>query len=89
MGDWQTIDSAPKDGKMFLGWVDAVRYGEDDEGRLRCDDVSDHDFCRWNADTNAQDGGWFENMMGPVGDSHMITHWMPLPKRPSTQEPTP
>jgi hypothetical protein len=64
---------------MFLGWVNAVQYGESDEGRQFEADVSDHDFCQWR-----DHGGYFENMMGRVGDASHITHWMPLPAAPST-----
>jgi hypothetical protein len=76
---WQPIETAPKDGRMFLGWVNAVQYGESDEGRQFEADVSDHDFCQWR-----DHGGYFENMMGRVGDASHITHWMPLPAAPST-----
>jgi hypothetical protein len=78
-GAWQSIETAPKDGRMFLGWVDAVQYGESDDGRQFETDVSDHDFCQWRED---HDGGYFENMMGRVGDASHITHWMPLPAAP-------
>jgi hypothetical protein len=75
---WQPIDTAPKDGRMFLGWVDAVRYGESDEGRAFETNVSEHDFCRWN-----EHHGYFENMMGQIGDAYHVTHWQPLPAPPA------
>lgn len=31
---WQPIETAPRDGRLFLCWVSAVRYGETDEGQL-------------------------------------------------------
>ncbi|CAB3729772.1 hypothetical protein LMG22037_05475 [Paraburkholderia phenoliruptrix] len=77
MAEWQAIETAPKDGRMFLGWVDAVQYGESDDGRQFETNVSEHDFCRWN-----EHHGYFENMMGTVGDASHITHWMPLPEPP-------
>lgn len=84
---WQPIATAPKDGRMFLGWVAAVEYGESDEGRPFETDASDHDFCQW---VKSGDYGYFENMMGTVGDASHITHWMPLPAAPSpTKEQTP
>jgi hypothetical protein len=77
---WQPIETAPKDGRMFLGWVSAIQYGESDDGSPYETDVSDHDFCQWR---DLPDGGYFENMMGKVGDASHITHWMPLPAAPT------
>ena len=79
--EWQPIETAPKDGKLFLGWVSAVRYGEDDAGQPFEHDVSDHDFCRWR---EMETGGFYENMMGQIGDAQDITHWTPLPERPKS-----
>ena len=81
-GEWLPIETAPKDGKLFLGWVRAVRYGEDDAGQPFEHDVSDHDFCRWR---EMETGGFYENMMGQIGDAQDITHWMPLPAAPSSE----
>lgn len=81
-GEWLPIETAPKDGTLFLGWVSAVRYGEDDAGQPFEHDVSDYDFCRWR---EMETGGFYENMMGQIGDAQDITHWMPLPAAPSSE----
>jgi hypothetical protein len=74
---WQPIESAPRDGTMFLCWVSAVRYGETDEGQQYQQDASQADFCWW------RDGhGYFDPACGQIGDSQDVTHWMPLPAAP-------
>jgi len=77
--EWKTIETAPKNGLLFLCWVRAVKYGEDDGGANFETDVSDIDFGRWN---EMPTGGFYENMTGQIGDAQDITHWMPLPEPP-------
>lgn len=83
---WQPIETAPKDGSLFLCWVEAVQYGENDEGQQYQIDVSQVDFCQWQSHDDAPDGGWFEPCCGHISDHQRVTHWMPLPAAP--QEPT-
>lgn len=84
---WQPIETAPKDGSLFLCWVLAVRYGETDEGQQYQEDVSQADFCHWQSHDDAPDGGWFEPCCGQIGDGQDVTHWMPLPAAPVLQAP--
>lgn len=81
-GTWQPIETAPKDGSVFLCWVDAIRSTYPDGEYGGDADVSEHDFCRW-----AENGGngYWENMMGQIGDQQDVTHWMPLPAAPHTE----
>jgi len=81
--EWQPIETAPKDGSMFLGWISAVRYGETDEGQPFEHDVSHHDFCQWRGMDYHPEDGYYENMMGRIGDAQDIIKWMPLPDPPS------
>ena len=80
VGGWQPIESAPKDGTLYLCWVDAIRYGERDDGQVDTADVSAVDFGEWR---NFETGGAHINMMGDIGDGQKITHWMPLPAAPT------
>nr|WP_272871744.1 DUF551 domain-containing protein [Cupriavidus necator] len=64
---------------MFLCWVSAVRHTRIDGEFGLPADVSEPDFCQWNA--NGGDGYW-DNMMGQIGDEYSVTHWMPLPAAP-------
>ena len=79
---WMPIETAPKDGALFLCWVDAVRCGETDEGQQYEEDVSQLDFCYWRTQSDTPDGGWFDPCCGQIGDRQRVTHWMPLPAAP-------
>lgn len=78
MTDWQPIETAPKDGSLFLCWVSAVRYGETDEGQQYQQDVSQADFCSWRTQADIPDCGWFDPCCGQIGDEQGITHWMSI-----------
>lgn len=78
---WQPIETAPKDGTMFLCWVLAVRYRETDDGQQYQQDASQVDFCMWRIHEDLNDG-WFDPFCGQIGDSQDVTHWMPLPAPP-------
>ena len=71
---------------MFLAYVSAVKYKENDDGSTTEFDVSEIDFCQWTSiahieGTSPSDGYW-DNMMSQIGDSYGVTHWMPLPASP-------
>lgn len=84
--EWQPIETAPKDGSLFLCWVSAVRYGETDEGQPYQQDASQVDFCSWrNGPRDLPDHGYFDPCCGQIGDSQDVTHWMPLPPPPKEQ----
>src|SRR3546814_9310787 len=56
--EWRPIESAPKDGSLFLGWVAAERWSaEDGGGSGRSADTSEVDFCQWR---NMASGGFYE-----------------------------
>ena len=80
---WQSIETAPKDGTFFLGWVFAERYGETDEGQQFTHDESQIDRCWWRTGDH---GGYFDNACGQLADRQAITHWMPLPPPPTSAE---
>lgn len=79
---WQPIETAPKDGSMFLCWVSAVRFGTRDDGSAGEADCSEADFGYW---MKFRDGGVFHNVQGEIGDQSAITHWQPLPARPEVK----
>lgn len=78
---WMPISSAPRDETLFVCWVSAIRYGEDGDGQQYSVDVSDVDFGQWRTS-----GGYYENMMGQIGDEQVITHWQPMPGKPETAD---
>lgn len=81
---WQPIETAPKTGEIFLGWVSAVRYREDDDGSYQECDVSQIDFCQWDSMLiGGERVESFENLSGQIGDNQYITHWQPLPPPPN------
>ncbi|WP_232416341.1 DUF551 domain-containing protein [Methyloversatilis universalis] len=80
---WQPIETAPKDGSLFLCWVYAVRYGETDDGQRYQQDVSQVDFCSWReGPSDLRDHGYFDPCCGQIADHQDVTHWMPLPVPP-------
>ena len=86
MSEWRTIESAPKDGSLFLCWVSAVRYGETDEGQQYQEDASQVDFCSWrDGPSDLPGNGYFDPCCGQIADSQDVTHWMPLPQPPEVK----
>jgi hypothetical protein len=81
---WRPIEAAPKDGTVFLGWVAAQRWTAlDGEFSSANHDTSQVDFCWWrNPPADMQEGGYFDNGAGQIGDAQEVTHWMPLPESP-------
>jgi len=77
--EWQPIETVPKDGSMFLAWVQAENYGDDDDGKPYEKDASYVDFGQWQ---NHEFGGFYTNYCAPNADREGITHWMPLPEAP-------
>lgn len=77
---WLPIESAPRDGSMVLCWVQAVRFGEDDDGRHYETDVSECDFGAWH---NDEHGGYFLAFASPRADIENPTYWQPLPAAPA------
>ena len=75
-GGWLSIESAPRDGSMFLCWVSAINYAQEGDGSV-CDvDVSAMDFCEWR-DMGDGDGFWMP-YTSPHGMGELITNWMPI-----------
>lgn len=72
---WQPIETAPKDGTAFLGYLPADRFPA---------------VCLWQAYEPADaaeigaDGYWAfgEDLIGDVEGHAEVTHWMPLPPPP-------
>lgn len=77
---WQPIETAPKDGRMFLVWVEAARFGEDDNGQPFEQDCSTADFAEWR---KCGDDGYINYFAHPFADREYATHWQPLPAPPA------
>lgn len=78
---WLPIESAPKDGSFFLGYISAEKYTENDEG-VACKDASCVEICWWQKSEGYD--GYPDCGLFPLSDNMQggITHWMPLPKPP-------
>ena len=68
MSDWQPIETAPKDGKLFLGY-----FGESDDFGI----VSRHDPGGLARNPKHHYECWVVS-----GSPVKPTHWMPLPEPP-------
>ena len=73
MSDWQTIESAPKDGTYFLAIELFQRVVYDDDGGEKSS-PEDYQVVRWSKK------GWVS--FGLIFSSFEPTHWMPLPPPP-------
>lgn len=69
---WQPIESAPKDGTAFLGYIPAHR------GYVARQDIEVVHWTQWG-------GGAWENLSGFKIIPKGITHWMPLPEPPTNK----
>lgn len=82
MSEWQTIDSAPKDGTKIDVW--AVWRGEavgeripDAEWGVAWDHDRETDVTGWINPTGGYDG-----VPAPLDEEQIATHWMPRPDPP-------
>lgn len=66
---WQPIETAPKDGTAFLGWL------PDRQGFVARQDIG---ICSW-----SEWGGGIWSLGGHTSVTSQPTHWMPLPEPPS------
>ena len=69
MSDWQPIETAPRDGTEFQGWV---QYSEASSGW--------HPFMRYHEGDFQSYDEYFEDWMYSLNP----THWMPRPLPPET-----
>ena len=96
MGDWQSIETAPKNGSALLLWLSKPLSSNDVEGYVPWDEIQS--VIGWWSDSfgvNEPEGHWqlafmFEGSGDSEGyTSHFYieipaggaTHWMPLPVR--------
>jgi hypothetical protein len=80
MGEWQPIETAPKDGKVIDVWIDG------EFPRRRADvswrEPTDSELWVHGGDTIETPDATWHDCFGPLGKSEQPTHWMPLPERP-------
>jgi hypothetical protein len=73
-GEWQPIETAPRDGTRFLAWVVTPIYDEDEGREVKEAGVS-VSYHLW--------GGFVEYPARPAFvHGQRFTHWMPLPEPP-------
>lgn len=91
---WQPMATAPKRKKVLVSWINTLGHRRTtcaiyyDAGEIAMDDDVPDDFVDMGGDN--VDGGWFEDCESrdpsywPLNEP--LTHWMPLPLAPQTQE---
>lgn len=93
MTEWQTIDTAPKDGTLIDLWCVPPVMGEFSVRGVRLTDCAWHEaddifpFTGW---TRMQDDGHRDLVEGKPTNQNGLppwqpTHWMPLPEPPKEQ----
>jgi len=75
---WESIDSAPRDGSWFLGYIDMPMIMRWKSNLIqRFVDIGDGNYRKENYDA----GEWI-NGTGFFYKNANPTHWMPLPQAP-------
>ena len=67
---WMPIETAPRDGTAFLGYIPSKR------GYMARQDMCPMHWCMWG-------GGTWECSVSGHRIHDEVTHWMPLPEAPS------
>jgi hypothetical protein len=75
MGEWQPIETAPRDGTVIDGWLQFYRDGVPSSGS-RVADMA-HEVAGW-VDGDGDEIEWQDTF----GKETRLTHWMPLPAPP-------
>ena len=70
--EWQTIETAPKDGTHVIGWF--PEFGKAGKARQTAPSYAENVY--W----NGVEWSWVQDGDTPI---HQPTHWMPLPAPPS------
>ena len=78
MGDWQPIETAPRDGTEFLAYGPEINDDGDDDGD---EFIQEYDELICIACWRSHSGEWVSDGMV----IYHLTHWMPLPAPPSHQ----
>ena len=73
MNEWQSIETAPKDGTWVALWLRGNRHDSDNERPI---------VGRWHGDDNPWAGWGYPGFGG-----YRASHWLPLPAPPSVPNP--
>lgn len=77
MTDWQTIDTAPKDGTHFLAFG-----GDQEDVQYEDETVTSPLVIWWDPDNGNGDWRFCSYDGGMYGEWKNPTHWQPLPEPP-------
>ena len=81
MNTWQPIETAPKDGTFIITVVDTCQDCRPAIMAWQCH----HDKCRFGPDPeDFMEESHFDEYWR--GCDYQPTHWMPLPKQPSSED---
>jgi len=83
--DWQTMESAPKDGKPFVAWSVTIMDSFDEDDRLIERGVRVEAPCivYWFSIQGLPGGQFVESPYRSHVSNREFTHWLPLPPSPT------
>jgi hypothetical protein len=82
LSEWRPIETAPKDGAQFLGYIPELGY-KNDRGKLQGCNVH---VCWYGHSYSENKDRFHIYAIGAFAEEIIPTHWMPLPPHPKDDE---
>ena len=85
--EWRSIETAPRDTTILMWWRPRTdpRYPVPDDAASDMSNNRYAEACVIGQVSASEPGTWWNGQRGESQDIWHVTHWMPLPKSPSSQ----